>query len=47
MNLRQVKDRMEWRGITIKDLVYAGGAIALIVTVTGILVYGLIASLIS
>jgi hypothetical protein len=45
--MKKIKDWMEWRGITPKDLIMAVSTLGFLIFITGIVTYGFIVSLIN
>ena len=43
--LAEIKSWMEWRGISVKDILVMGGSLGFLMSVTAFLIYGLIGSL--
>ncbi len=43
--MKRIVDWMEWRGVTLKDLVGAGLALGAIICMTGFLLYGFVMAL--
>ena len=46
-NMKKIIEKLKWRGITFKDIVYSVFCLGLIIAVTGVMAYSLVFSLAS